>query len=190
MNRWTHVVPLPSYSWLPKPLLARQKKLNARIEELTAGRATCEAERQSLAVASVESINPQQVAPLEVKAARASDRFGLLQLESILRCDLAEYFAEQTAARRKARDEAEAAHEQVRADVRQKLTAIGYVDADTPQPGWITPAMVLGHPVVLETRLRVEELADDDDYPCLNRVAFDAITQELEAIRRAAVGPF
>ncbi len=190
MKPWTQLAPLSPSPWLPKPLVAKLRKLNTRIEELLAARAACEAERQALAVAQVETIDPAHVAPLEVKAARASDRFGLLQRELVLRRELAEFFEERNAARNKARDEATVAREQLIAQVRQGLVAIGFVDTEVPQRGSITPDMIARHPGIADARQLIGELSADDEHPRLNRDAWAAIVEQLETIRRAAVGPF
>ena len=189
MKPWTNLNPLPAYPWLSKPLKARRSQLNARMDELIAARAACDADLRALAVAPLESIKPAQVAPLEAKAARASDRFGLLQLELHLRRDLAEYLAEQTATRRKACDEATNGREALMATVRQGLVALGYVDSELPCRGWITPDMIMRHPRVADARELIDELSEDDGAARLNRDALSSISDELEGIRRAAVGP-
>ncbi len=188
MNRWTNIAPLTPFPWLPKGMLSRLANLNTRIEQLVAARAACDAERQALAVEPIDSIDPEQVAPLEVKAARASDRFGLLQLELHLRRDLEAYFVDQTAARRKARSKAETAREELMLTVRQGLVSIGYIESEFPQRGWITPGMVACHPGVADARQLIDELSTEDDSAQRNRDAWETIADELESIRRAAVG--
>ncbi len=158
MEQWpTKLSPVPLESFYPEALKKQAEEFNARISEALSTRAKIEADEQRL-----HAIDPAELSGKDVSALRDIPVRQLRELatEATLYEDLDPLYQDLLFAVHAERDAAYTDHEVRKADIRERLASIGYIDAAPTLaiPGSIMPGWIFRHPEVLKAKARFEEL--------------------------------
>lgn len=178
---WSRLLDVAPRAGCCKAIRDQAVALNERIAKLRDYRAKLDAEKRPDAELGTDEL--LETAPQQ-NTCNDENTYMLLQTELKLRTDLAVFYQEYHVELKRLREKAFQAHEKAQADVRARLTEIGYHDVSVTvvDPCKITPGMIMSHPDVLDAKNNHAELANmssSHDHANLNAEAIGEVRRVL-----------
>ena len=192
--QWTRLSEIPKEAFFSKALAQQADGFNERIAKILAGRVRIDQARDELAQQNATSALAAGTLGDQLAAAD-NTRLGFVHLlgeELRLRRELVAFDDARHAERCAAADRAFSDFEAVKAEIRQKLEAIGYLPGPpegNSGPCTIQPGMILRNPRVYAARTHAEALFDQTTSRIArneNLAAIQAIETEAARIKQKA----